>query len=57
MPAVPEDAYAARGLYGQSLIIIPSRQLVVVRMGQTFNPGAWDTEGFLVDLFDALPRN
>ena len=57
MPAVPEDAYAARGHYGQSLIIIPSRQLVVVRMGQTFNPGAWDTEGFLVDLFDALPRN
>lgn len=55
MPAVPEDAYAARGHYGQSVIIIPSRQLVVVRMGQTFDPGAWDTEAFLVELLDALP--
>ena len=56
MPAVPEDAYAARGHYGQSVIIIPSRQLVVVRMGQTFNPSAWNTEAFLVELLDALPR-
>jgi len=56
MPAVPEDAYAARGHYGQSVIIIPSRQLVVVRMGQTFNPSAWDTEAFLVGLLDALPQ-
>jgi len=55
MPAVPEDAYAARGHYGQSVIIIPSRQVVVVRMGQTFNPGAWDTEAFLVELLAALP--
>jgi CubicO group peptidase (beta-lactamase class C family) len=57
MPAVPADAYAARGHYGQTVIIIPSRALVVVRMGQTFNPGAWDTEAFLVELLDALPRN
>lgn len=55
MPAVPEDAYAARGHYGQSVIIIPSRQLVVVRMGQTFNPSVWDTEEFLVELLDTLP--
>ena len=36
MPRVPEDAYAARGHYGQSTFIIPSRQLVVIRMGQSF---------------------
>jgi hypothetical protein len=23
-------------------------------MGQTFNPGAWDTEAFLVELLDTL---
>ena len=56
MPSVPEDAYAARGHYGQSVIIIPSRHLVVVRMGQTFNPNAWDIEEFLVELLKLLPE-
>lgn len=54
MPKVPEDAYAARGHYGQSTVIIPSRQLVVVRMGQTFDRNAWDMEQFLVDVLAAL---
>ena len=36
-------------------LVIPSRQLVVVRMGQTFDPNAWDTEAFLVELLDVLP--
>jgi len=56
MPSIPADAYAARGHYGQSLVIIPSRELVVVRMGQTFNPSAWDTEEFLADILSALPK-
>ncbi len=56
MPSIPDDAYAARGHYGQSVVIIPSRQLVVVRMGQTFSPEAWDTEAFLGELLAALPN-
>ncbi len=27
---------------------------VVVRMGQTFNTDAWDTEAFLVELLETL---
>jgi CubicO group peptidase (beta-lactamase class C family) len=56
MPSIPEDAYAARGHYGQSVVVIPSKQLVVVRMGQTFNPSAWDTETFLAELLSVLPK-
>lgn len=56
MPHIPNDAFAARGHYGQSTFVIPSRDLVVVRMGQTFNTKAWDMEGFLIDLLAALPQ-
>lgn len=56
MPGIPEDAYAARGHYGQSTFIIPSQHLVVVRMGQSYNRNAWDMEKFLVDVLAALPR-
>ena len=54
MPSIPEDAYAARGHYGQSTFIIPSRDLVVVRMGQSFNKDAWNMEAFLADILAAL---
>jgi CubicO group peptidase (beta-lactamase class C family) len=33
-PAIPEDAVAAAGMYGQKLYIVPSRRLVIVRFGQ-----------------------
>ncbi|MFL5358939.1 serine hydrolase domain-containing protein [Archangium sp.] len=32
-PHVPDDAYAAEGHWGQSISVIPSKDLVVVRMG------------------------
>ncbi len=56
MPRIPRDAYAARGHYGQSTFIIPSRDLVVVRMGQSFGRDAWDMEQFLVDVLAAVPE-
>ena len=56
MPGIPQDAYAARGHYGQSTFIIPSRDLVVVRMGQSYSTDAWDMEKFLVDVLAALPQ-
>ena len=40
MPRVPEDAYWAAGWMGQNTVIIPSRQMVVVRLGPS--PGGSD---------------
>lgn len=38
-PGVPRDAYAALGNRGQHLVIIPSRDLVIVRRGYDTNGG------------------
>jgi CubicO group peptidase (beta-lactamase class C family) len=35
-PSLPADTYAARGYSGQWLLVIPSRELVVVRLGIAF---------------------
>ena len=32
-PDIPEDTYAAQGYWGQRIIVVPSEDLVVVRMG------------------------
>jgi CubicO group peptidase (beta-lactamase class C family) len=45
-PSVPADAYAARGHWGQELLVVPSRRAVVVRTGE-------DRKGQRID-FDRL---
>lgn len=37
MPDVPKDAYSFRGFHGQRVQIIPSKDLVIVRLGETHN--------------------
>lgn len=44
---IPPDAYHAIGHEGQILTIIPSRRLVVVRLGLSVGRGAWDHAAFL----------
>jgi CubicO group peptidase (beta-lactamase class C family) len=56
MPGVPEDAFFARGYLGQFIVIIPSENLVVVRMGvDTKTAGGIEEVGELVhDVIAAL---
>ncbi len=53
-PALPRDAYWASGHDGQKLYVVPSEQLVVVRLG--FSPSTDDirTEKLVADVIAAL---
>lgn len=48
-------AWHAVGYEGQFISIVPSHQLVVVRLGLTRRLGAWDHETFLRDILLAVP--
>ena len=54
LPDVPADAYSANGFEEQRIFIIPSEELVVVRLGQT--KGNFDFNRLLADIIDCLPR-
>lgn len=46
-PNVPEGAYALRGHWGQSVSVIPSMDLVVVRVADDRESGAFSLDAFL----------
>ena len=50
---VPDDAYAAEGHDGQYVVVIPSRDMVIVRLGVSRN-GAWDQTAFLQAVLEAV---
>lgn len=54
-PGVPNDEYAAEGAEEQNVFIIPSKKLVLVRMGISHH--GFDIEGLTRKIIDALPKN
>lgn len=59
MPGLPADLYYASGHEGQFVVVVPSHQAVIVRLGLT-TEGQFDLEGFVGPVLDALdgePRN
>ncbi|MGH8444461.1 MAG: serine hydrolase domain-containing protein [Solimonas sp.] len=56
LPGLPEDVYFCRGAWGQFVVVVPSRGIVVARFGLTFEGGAG--MGQLVrDVLDAIPAD
>ncbi|WP_416878564.1 serine hydrolase domain-containing protein [Litorimonas sp.] len=53
-PGVPNDTYAALGNRGQFLIIIPSRQTVIVRRGYDWRGNYFDGPAFTAAILETL---
>lgn len=54
MPDIPADAFSADGFAGQNVFIIPSRDLVVVKLSES-RGDYLDDNRFLADIIAALP--
>jgi CubicO group peptidase (beta-lactamase class C family) len=52
-PQLPGDAYFARGYQGQTIAMIPSRKLVIVRLGMTYDD-QWRMEPFIKNILEAI---
>ncbi|REE83824.1 CubicO group peptidase (beta-lactamase class C family) [Lutibacter oceani] len=52
-PNVPKDLFSCNGYQGQHVFIIPSKDIVVVRLGLTENP-EFNVDAFLSKILDAI---
>ncbi len=53
-PDVPRDAYFCQGFEGQFVTVIPSRKLVIVRLGASVPFEAWDHNAFVAGVVAAV---
>jgi CubicO group peptidase (beta-lactamase class C family) len=53
-PDAPKDLYSANGFEGQRVFIIPSKDMVIVRMGQTKGREDFDFNKFLKEIIDSV---
>ena len=51
---VPDDAFAARGNRGQYVVVVPSRNVVIVRRGEDMVGTRFDIAAFTKDVLSAL---
>ena len=51
---LPEDAYHLSGYEGQKVVIIPSYEMVLVRLGFSQPESNWDFTGFVRDILTAF---
>ena len=54
LPDVPTDAYFCRGFEGQFVTVIPSKKLVIVRLGMSEPFEAWDHNAFVARVVAAV---
>lgn len=53
-PSLPDDLFYASGFEGQNIMIIPSKKVVIVRLGQTQDRNNWDIGYFTEQVLLAL---
>jgi CubicO group peptidase (beta-lactamase class C family) len=54
-PPMPEDAYYMLGYDEQIVAVVPSRDLIIVRLGLSRDEGAWDNARDLAPIVQAFP--